>query len=470
MNEPTPETVPAPRRRRWRAGVLVALLLFAAAVASLGVLYLSDRGLPEALAEADRLDPGWRFENLEGARAPVPDAENGAALVLAARARIPPAWLNPPQGGAPGLEDRLADLPPPQRPGEAERQELRAEMAKVAGAIDVARGLADRPRGRYAVAWSKDLIGTPIPHVQQPREVARLLAHDALLRALDGDGEGAVRSCRAALNAGRSLSDEPCMVSQIVRVACGRLALRALEQTLAQGEAPAPALEDLQRLLEAEAEEPLQLVALRAERVGFYECLQAMRTGRFNRAAYGLAPSALGPTADGLYERVQAQACAAAYLRYFNELVEIAKLPSEQQQERLKGLREPSQKLPVLLEALTRGSNWPKLAQSFHDARAELRCAAAALAAERYRLAEGRWPEGLDALVPRYLAAVPADPFDGRPLRLKRLPEGVVLYSIGPDGTDDGGVVDHKRPQAPGTDVEFRLWDAGRRGQLPPQE
>src|SRR5262249_27742509 len=139
-------------------------------------------------------------------------------------------------------------------------------------------------------------------------------------------------------------------------------------------------------------------------------------------------------------------------LRYANELVEIAKLPTEAQKERLAALVPPRQ-LPLLLDALTRGEDWSELAQSFHRTRAELRCAAAALAAERYRLAEKRWPDSLDVLVPRYLAAVPADPFDGRPLRCRRLPDGFVVYSIGPDGTDDGGKVDRKRSKAPGLDV-----------------
>jgi hypothetical protein len=37
------------------------------------------------------------------------------------------------------------------------------------------------------------------------------------------------------------------------------------------------------------------------------------------------------------------------------------------------------------------------------------------------------------------LPAVPADPFDGQPLRFKPTPDGLVLYSIGRDRKDDGG-------------------------------
>jgi hypothetical protein len=47
---------------------------------------------------------------------------------------------------------------------------------------------------------------------------------------------------------------------------------------------------------------------------------------------------------------------------------------------------------------------------------AERRATAAALACQIYRAEQGRWPAKLSQLVPKYLAAVPADPFqsDGR--------------------------------------------------------
>jgi hypothetical protein len=43
------------------------------------------------------------------------------------------------------------------------------------------------------------------------------------------------------------------------------------------------------------------------------------------------------------------------------------------------------------------------------------------------------------ALTPQYLDRVPADPFDGAPLRYRLLNSGYVIYSAGPDGQDNGG-------------------------------
>ena len=36
------------------------------------------------------------------------------------------------------------------------------------------------------------------------------------------------------------------------------------------------------------------------------------------------------------------------------------------------------------------------------------------------------------------------DPFNGQPLHLKKGPEGWMVYSVGPDLKDDGGVLDGK--------------------------
>jgi hypothetical protein len=58
----------------------------------------------------------------------------------------------------------------------------------------------------------------------------------------------------------------------------------------------------------------------------------------------------------------------------------------------------------------------------------------------------GEFPLSLEGLVPRYLPQLPVDPFspDGKPIRYVILPGGLpgggdrpLVYSVGPDGTDD---------------------------------
>lgn len=90
-----------------------------------------------------------------------------------------------------------------------------------------------------------------------------------------------------------------------------------------------------------------------------------------------------------------------------------------------------------------------------------LETAMTALAVERHRLGRGRLPDALGQLVPDYLAAVPEDPFDGRPLRYRRTDRGFVVYSVGEDGRDDGGKprrpVARGKPHAAASDLTFRV-------------
>ena len=68
--------------------------------------------------------------------------------------------------------------------------------------------------------------------------------------------------------------------------------------------------------------------------------------------------------------------------------------------------------------------------------------------------------------MPVYLAKVPLDPYDAAPLRYRRVDEGVVVYSLGPDGEDKGGKLE-KDPSKASTDLGFRLWNVPQRRQLP---
>jgi hypothetical protein len=70
---------------------------------------------------------------------------------------------------------------------------------------------------------------------------------------------------------------------------------------------------------------------------------------------------------------------------------------------------------------------------------ARLRLAQVALGLEAFRAANQKYPEALTELAPKFIPAVPADPFDGMPLRYRKTPTGYTLHSIGPNAKDDAG-------------------------------
>jgi hypothetical protein len=83
----------------------------------------------------------------------------------------------------------------------------------------------------------------------------------------------------------------------------------------------------------------------------------------------------------------------------------------------------------------------PQLQRAAGD-QAMLRCARVALAIERYRLRHGGQPPAtLETLVPEYLPEVPIDPFSGSPVKLTATNDAYAIFSVGPNGQDDGGTL-----------------------------
>lgn len=449
-----------PARRRWPRRIAIALLacVLLGGVAILFILYLADREWREAVAEADRLDPGWTYEDLEARRGAIPDAENAALCAAKAHSLLPESWWAAqanPFVALETLDKSLRELPPTGRLAPQHIDATTAAVATAQPALAEARRLKDMPKGRYPLVPDQDGIPSSHPAGPNARQLAVLLGYDVLLREHSYDLDGALESCRALVNLARSFGDEPDYLIQWTRMELRADALRRIERTLAQGPVTATNLAALQSLLEDEERQPLFLAGARGFRAWFHRFLEVAGNGELKQKD---AP----PWASALATHVRAPT-----LRATTRLVEIAKLPVEEQERELREHGLPRRDEGPLL---ARVYIWPKIekvtATLFRDqlrTQAELRCAIAALAAERYRLEKGAWPVSLAAMVPDYLPAVPIDPFDGQPVRFRRIADGIVIYCFGQDRNDDGGNLDRGNTGLVGTDVGTQLWDVDRR-------
>jgi hypothetical protein len=443
----------------------LAVTLIAAAVG--GYLFVmtrqAARELGEVITELDRTDPGWRWDELEAKRTSYTAGANSATVIKPVQQQLPASWLNP---------ELEFTQEPPVALSASQIKDLAAELGRVRPALTQARRLKDFPHGRGPSAGP--IAGAPgwLDHVEGVRSITNLLTHDALLRSEQNDVDGAVQSCQAALNAARSIGDEPNLTALLIRVSCRMLAFHYLERVLAQGQPSDTALAELQALTEDEEAQPLSLVAARGERAYCDNVMWDLKTGKLKPCVLtGSVPLkgwTLGPIDPELLLSPiligPLDANHAAVLEYLTEFVAIAKLPPEEQKPRLRALEAGLPSQPAWIPPLALSIS--KTLESLLRSRAEMRCALAMLAVERHRLKHRRWPDTLEALVAeKLLARVPADPYDGAPLRYVRIADGVVIYSIGPDGKDDGGKIDRPKPQAPGTDLGYQLWDVAKRRQ-----
>jgi len=63
-----------------------------------------------------------------------------------------------------------------------------------------------------------------------------------------------------------------------------------------------------------------------------------------------------------------------------------------------------------------------------------------AIACHRYKRANGNWPTELNQLSGKWLSKTPIDRLNGKPLNFVIKDDAPVVYSLGHDGDDDGGV------------------------------
>ncbi|MGA2852974.1 MAG: hypothetical protein ABSE90_02415 [Verrucomicrobiota bacterium] len=82
-----------------------------------------------------------------------------------------------------------------------------------------------------------------------------------------------------------------------------------------------------------------------------------------------------------------------------------------------------------------------------------------AITLERYRLAHGEYPASLAVLAPQFIEKVPHDVIGGQPLKYRREADGqFVLYSVGWNERDDGGVIVLQKGSTPTVNRDEGDW------------
>lgn len=463
-------------------GLLIGLLILMVLIAVLGTVmtmrYLAQRRVTALQTELDRTDPGWRLIELEAQRPIVPDAQNNASEITAAYALLPapwPDWKLYVKGSEPALqieEEQILgvsfeNLTPAARLHEKQLVALRGELGRAAQAREAALILAKMPRGRFSIAMKPDVVSTLLPHIENIHRVKDLLVKDALLRIEDKDLVGAATSCRALVHLGRSVAEEPMLVSQLSYLTVRLQAMRLMERLLAQGELSDKDLVPLQLLLKEEAAANPFLTGALADRAATNQMLTAVRNGDLPLQRFLEMVNTTGQLSvedvvliglqvghlEGYHRRA---------LEHLTEGVRIARLPSQEQLAALKAWDEAYKRLPTIVARLC--TNPMRFGETVLRNNALTRCALVAVALERFRLANQRWPANLDELTPKYLAQLPTDPFTGQPLRYRPAPTGVVVYSVSLDGNDDSGNLSVDGCIS-NSDLGMQLWNVDQRRQ-----
>lgn len=314
--------------------------------------------------------------------------------------------------------------------------------------LELIRRAALRPRCCFDRTVGHDLEGLH-EELHELHHAARVLALDALVCAGRGDAGQALKDVAAILAIAHQL-DEPVLSAQFCAARIEEIGAAALEDVLAH---VTPQAADLVAVPvpNLPAYSTRMVRALEGNEIAFgIDCFSRLAEGsspewdrRFDLMVRTAEVRPLAATP--LYRVFYLEEDVAAYRRTMADMRALAAQPFHETRSAWDVLdHDLQQQRRGLVTALIR-PNGRSCAQRAAEADAISGLSRLAFALCQYRARTGELPDRLDDLVPRYLAELPCDPFDGKTLRARRAPAGMVLYSIGPDASEEGAEADAKR-------------------------
>jgi hypothetical protein len=441
----------APAARAWPRGRLA--LALAVAVILAGITFTNlDLAVKVQLAGV-RAEAGAKALALTPPR--VPDRDNAAPVYQEAFAALTPADKVP----SPWHDKAATWLALEGAAFDSRDKDLADFLATQERGLSLLRKAAAMPGCSFERDYSRG-IELSLPELEQLRHGARLLALDARARAAHGDGPPALADVAALFGIARHI-DEPILISMLFAAAIEEMGARALEEVLAHTTPQPGPLAQLSAFLGQGTSYRTQVQrAFQMEEVAMGLSSFAMLAGEnaeWSRAFGTLGGGEVGGRvlSSPVYRVFFLQGDLAAYRRTMGQMRELAARPYYEAHEDWAEYdrRFRTHRGGVLTFLIVPAG--PKCALRAAEADALRQLARLALAVAVYRAQDGKYPGKLDDLLPAYIAEIPSDPFDGKPLRHRRDGKGLVLYSVGPDLKDDGGAAwDATRREG---DLVFRL-------------
>ena len=330
--------------------------------------------------------------------------------------------------------------------------------------LEELRAASRRPYARYPVVYDLDNPwGILLPHLAKIKAAGQRLQTKACAELAAGQSDKALEDVKLLLYLADSIREEPFLISYLVRIACVQQAIQPIWEGLAEHHWSDAQLQELQKRLQkydfvADAQRPLHgernagILTVDLLYRQKYRLTDLMDPPDASQAGFQFV-NVLGRIAPhGWYYQEQRNYCRLFDLEFAGTLDQSKKRVFPEQVQRnsdefqrlmaggragrtLNALVHHQVVAGVLLPALE-GIPWKAA-----FAQTVVEQAALACALERFRLADGKFPEELAALVPRFISRLPNDVLTGKPYKYSRENDGqLILYSVGWNLKDDGGI------------------------------
>jgi hypothetical protein len=284
--------------------------------------------------------------------------------------------------------------------------------------------------------------------------VSQILAALALQQMRQGNTAAAWRTIEISFRFADTLRDEPLIISQLVRLSSQVIAIEAMKDVAAVSAPPDEVSQKIQKKLSLYDVEKSMALALNGERIFFggwafsrhrpdllkYVSIASDSSNEDQKTPYFLKALALFPYSSrwsaALFGPLVMPWDHALYLKTMHAML------AEPFSNEIVTADQSFEELPaygVLTRLVIPALSGCRSRALYGDG--ALMVGLLGLKAIDYKKEHGAFPRDLQALGAQDLV----DPFTGKPLVYRPEPNGFLLYSVGPDLTDDGGrEYDHK--------------------------
>jgi hypothetical protein len=381
---------------------------------------------------------------------PVPPEENGVPFITNALANLKSDGLvakNPPpamRAVSPG-KAMIGWQQPDIRSSDGTNkwEDLGRELASAKSDLDSFQSLTDHPALDFNLDYQKS-FELQLSYLGPLKRSAQWLSASTLYDLHQGNPKNACADVRAMLALVKGETDEPPIISQLIRFAIASIGANAIWEILQNPDVSDDDLAQLQQdwqSLEFTNALKQTIMFARVERLQQFAQIRKS-SEKFNQLwGYFYAPDAPLKQTENMFP---SQTRRSLLLRKWDELRwrwfwsyqdELRGLQAFQglkpDQNSSDGLRNFFSQSFNALAATKRKATRIETAQNV---------VIAAIALKRYELRHHQIPATLDELTPDLLKTVPIDCMDSEPLRYRSNADGTfLLYSVGDDGKDDGG-------------------------------
>jgi ABC-type transport system involved in multi-copper enzyme maturation permease subunit len=304
-----------------------------------------------------------------------------------------------------------------------------------------------------------------LPDLAKMRSMARLIAARTYILAEERRDNEALRSAGTGLQLGNFLADEPIIISQLVRIAQDDISVKSLN-LLVNRESIALSVEDYRRLLSIlEGKRSGMTKALEGELVflGRYFFEQQITLGRalgYMFANESKGHRLLGNLYGGYLGSPVLKMDYTFYIRALAETINYSKktyfaIKDKTDEWERKISPDKFKACKHLISSISLPALSRILVQQARN-NANLDSCKLALALKIYREKHGNYPDSLYSVSPEIIPELPLDPFTGKNYIYRREGKGFIVYSVGPNETDDGGVYNPKQ-STKYDDIAFKI-------------